>query len=94
MSKVKGSYSRLAIRLDDPGLRTRVKAAAARRGMTMSAYCLEAIRQRIAAEALAIPSAEEFERRLAASRSMDDLRARIGPIGVRVSELVREGRRE
>jgi hypothetical protein len=93
MPKAKGGYSRLNIYLDDPNLRTQVKVAAARRGVTVSAYCLEAIRQRIASEGQANPSDEELERRLAASRSLDNLREKIGPIGVPVSELIREGRR-
>jgi predicted DNA-binding protein len=41
------SYPRINIYLDDPELRVKVKIAAARKGMTVSAYCLEVIRHRL-----------------------------------------------
>jgi hypothetical protein len=44
-------YQRINIYLDDPALREPIRGAAARRGVTVSAYCLEAIRRRLREEA-------------------------------------------
>jgi len=38
--------ARINIYLDDPGLHTEVCLAASRQGVTLSAYCTEAIRRR------------------------------------------------
>ncbi len=86
------SYPRLNIYLDTPELRDRIKVAAARHGVTISAYCVEAIRRRLAEDGLLPPSPED-EKRQAAARSLNRLRASIGPVGMPVSELIEEGRR-
>lgn len=86
------SYPRLNIYLDR-GLRTQIKLAAARRGITASAYCVEAIRQKLASDGLASNRESLAERRWAAAHEMDALREEVGPIGVPVSELIAEGRR-
>ena len=80
---------RLNIYLDDPMLREKVRIAAARRGMAISAYALLALRRQLAADGL-LPAAESPEE---AARHLDALRERVGPIGIPVAELVREGRR-
>ncbi len=80
---------RLNIYLDDPTLHEKVKIAAARRGMSLSAYALLALRRQLAADGL-LPKAEGPEE---AARALDALRTRIGPIGIPVAELIREGRR-
>jgi hypothetical protein len=81
---------RLNIYVDDQDVRDKVRVAAARRGITQSAYCLEAIRHRLAEEGY-LPGGEA-EARSAADR-LDQLRKRVGPIGIRVSDLISEGRR-
>ncbi|GIX47829.1 MAG: hypothetical protein KatS3mg131_2040 [Candidatus Tectimicrobiota bacterium] len=86
------TYRRLSIYLDDPRLREHIKTAALRRGMTLSAYCLEAIRQRLAADGF-LPSSETHTQPRAAAEALDRLRHQIGPIGVRVRKLIEEGRR-
>jgi len=91
MSAVK-AYPRLNIYLDSPELRDWIRIAAARHRVTISAYCVEAIRRRLAEDGLLPPSLED-EKRRAAARSLDRLRASIGPIGIPVSELIEEGRR-
>ncbi|MBI2323131.1 MAG: hypothetical protein HYU88_13810 [Chloroflexi bacterium] len=83
------SYPRVNIYLGEPGLREAIQVAAARQGMTISAYCLEAIRC-MADEGL-LPAGEAD--RLAAATALDRLRRQIGPIGVPVRRLVAEGRR-
>jgi hypothetical protein len=46
------SHARLNIYLDDPELRTRIRIAAASDNVSLSAYCLEAIRRRLAQDGL------------------------------------------
>ena len=89
------AYPRLNIYLDSAELRRQVKIAAAGAGVSLSTWCLQAIRARLAGEDRA--RSEEAEGRpgspMAAAQALDRLRRRIGPIGVPVSELIREGRR-
>jgi hypothetical protein len=81
---------RLNIYLDEPNLRQAVKIAAAKEGVTLSAYCVRAVRRQLVEEGF-LPGSEE--RRKEAARAMDRLRRQIGPIGVPVRELIDEGRR-
>ncbi len=80
---------RLNIYLDDPTLREKVKVAAARRHMSISAYVLLALRRQLAEDGL-LPAAESPEE---AACALDALRERVGPIGIPVAELIAEGRR-
>ena len=82
------SRARLNIYLDDPTLQEKIKVAAARRRMSLSAYALMALRRQLAADGL-LPTEESPEE---ASRALDELRQRVGPIGIPVTELVEEGR--
>jgi hypothetical protein len=81
---------RLNIYLHTPRISERVRVAAARSGMSVSAYCEEAIRQRLVDEGLLPPDGSTAR---TAARALDRLRARQGPLGVPVSELIDEGRR-
>ena len=92
MAKTSAEYQRLNIYLDRPGLRETIKVAAARRGVTVSAFCLEAIRRRLTEEGY-LPSSEMTTAQ-AAAKSLDDLRHQIGPIGLPVRDLIAAGRRE
>lgn len=82
--------SRLNIYLDEPELRQAVKIAAAKEGVTLSAYCLKAVRSRLVEEGF-LPGSSD--RQAEAARAMDRLRQQIGPIGTPVRELIHEGRR-
>ena len=86
------TYLRLNIYVDRSDLREAVKIAAARRGVTLSAYCLEAIRFRLIEEGY-LPRQEPEVSQQHAARALDSLRTKIGPIGVPVSDLVAQGRR-
>ena len=82
---------RVNIYLDDPELRTAIEIAAAHHGVTISQYCLEAIRRRFAEDGgTAAPEATDLK---AIGRAMDEFRQRIGPIGMSVTDLIAEGRR-
>lgn len=85
------TYLRLNIYVDRADLREAVKIAAARRGVTLSAYCLEAIRLRLMEEGF-LPRQEPEAIKQDAARALDSLRTRIGPIGIPVSDLVAQGR--
>lgn len=90
------TYHRINIYLDDPELRTRIKIAAAHKGMTISAYCVEAIRKRMEDETFDENATAQKSNTLSprlAAQALDDLRQSIGRIGVPVSELIAEGRR-
>ncbi|WP_027719037.1 hypothetical protein [Desulfovirgula thermocuniculi] len=80
--------ARLNIYLDDPVLREKVKIAAARRGVSVSAYALMALRRQLAEDGL-LPTAENPQE---AARALDAIRERIGPIGVPIRLLIEEGR--
>ena len=82
--------ARINIYLDSPETRGRIRVAAARRGMSISAYCAEAIRRQLEGET----EEPDRERMLRAARRMDRNRLRTGRIGIPVSELIREGRKD
>jgi len=83
--------ARLCLYLEDEQTKTHVKIAAAKRGISATAYCEEAIKEKLKREGTL--SDEERQRRKALMARMDKLREEIGPIGVSTSELVKEGRR-
>lgn len=83
-------HARLNIYLDEPELRQAVKIAAAKEGVTLSAYCLKALRSRLVEEGF-LPGTSD--RQAEAARALDRLRQQIGPIGIPVRELIHEGRR-
>jgi hypothetical protein len=92
-------YPRLNIYLDHD-LRKQVKIAAAQRNISISAYCVEAIRERLATDAAKLEAVQVDGRnvkakaeRIAAAQALDELRCQLGPIGVTVSELIAAGRR-
>ncbi len=85
-------YSRLNIYLDEPELREKIKIAAAREGVNLSNYCLQAVRHRLAEEGY-LPASEAPEGPRAAAQALDRLRRKVGPIGMKARDLVAEGRR-
>ena len=84
---------RVNIYLDDPDLKREIKIAAANRGVTQSAYCVEAIRQRLERERSADTAAGSRQRSRDVAKALDQLRAEIGPVGIPVRDLIDEGRR-
>lgn len=78
----------------DVEVKRQVKATAAKKGLSMSQYCAQAIEGRLAKDgvrkATQPRTPEEAEELI---RRMDELREKIGPIGVPTWQLVEEGRR-
>lgn len=89
-TRTSAAPARVNIYLDDPHLRIAIKVAAARSGITVSAYCLQAIRRRLADDGLIPHQAGPGVKQAAAS--LDRLRRQVGPIGISVRELIAEGR--
>ncbi len=85
-------YPRLNIYLDEPELREKIKIAAAREGVNLSSYCLQAVRHRLSEQGY-LPSPEAAAGPRAAAQALDRLRREVGPIGVKARDLVAEGRR-
>jgi|WetSurMetagenome_2_1015567.scaffolds.fasta_scaffold1894324_1 hypothetical protein len=83
--------ARLGLYLDDEKIKTQIKIAAARRGISVTAYCAGAIRERLHRDG------EESDKvtkdKLVLLSRMDKLRLEIGYVGSTTAELVAEGRR-
>lgn len=83
---------RVNIYLEDPDMKREIKIAAANRGVTLSAYCVEAIRQKLGRDG-SEGTRESSRKSRFAAEALDRLRAEIGPIGIPIRELIDEGRR-
>lgn len=83
--------ARLGLYLEDEEIKKQIKIAAARKGISTTAYCAEAIRERLQKDG---EMSDKVSRdRLALLSRMDKFRQEIGPIGTTTAELVAEGRR-
>lgn len=82
---------RLGLYLEDEVIRRRIKIAAAKRGMSTTGYCIQAIKERLIRDGEMGGDFEESRNALLAR--MDRLRREIGPVGISAAELVKEGRR-
>ena len=78
---------KVSIYLGDPELRWRLKLAVAKRDTTISAFCEEAIREKLAREESGVTGTA-----WAAARRLDDRRSRLGPVEISTADLVKEGR--
>jgi len=85
-------HVRVNIYLDDPELKREIKIAAAKRGVTLSAFCVEAIRHELTGDG-SEKTQETPKSALIAGEALDRLRAEIGPVGIPVRELIDEGRK-
>jgi predicted transcriptional regulator len=83
---IKMAY-KVSIYLGDPELRRRLKLAAAKRDTTISAFCEEAIREKLAHEESDVSGTA-----WAAARRLDARRSRLGHIKISTADLVKEGR--
>ena len=83
--------ARLGLYLEDGEIKKQIKIAAAKRSISTTAYCAEAIRERLQRDGEM--SDKVVRDRLALLSRMDKLRQEIGPVGTTTAELVEEGRR-
>ena len=83
--------ARLGLYLEDEVIRRQIKVAAAKRGMSTTAYCAQAIKERLVRDGEISDKADGNKKALLAR--MDRLRQEIGPVGMPTAELVEEGRR-
>ena len=83
---------RVNIYLDDPVLKREIKVAAANQGVSLSAYCVDAIREKLSRARSRAIATSELEHR-ETSAALDRLRTEIGPVGISVRELIDEGRK-
>jgi hypothetical protein len=70
--------SRLGLYLEDEEIKTQVKIAAARRGLSTTAYCAQAIEQRLRIDG---ETSRDADRRVILSR-VDRFRKEVGPVGI------------
>ena len=84
---------RVNIYLDDPGLKRDIKMAAADQGVSLSTYCVEAIRDRLKRSRSDV-AAQQLRKHQGSAAELDRLRTEIGPIGISVRELIDEGRKK
>ncbi len=81
--------TRLGLYLEDEEIKKQVKIAAARRGISTTAYCAQAIEERLRRDG---ETSGDADRKALLSR-IDRLRKEVGPVGMTAAELVEEGRR-
>ena len=85
--------ARLGLYLADEETKRQIKVAAAKRGISTTEYCTQAIEERLRREGETSDSDEALKQRLAFLKRVDKLSREIGPIGKTAAELVKEGRR-
>lgn len=83
--------ARLGLYLEDEVTRRQIKIAAAKRGMTTTAYCIQAIKERLARDGEILDKSDGNKSALLAR--IERLRQEIGPVGVPTAELAKAGRR-
>ena len=85
--------ARLGLYLEDEEIKKKIKIAAAKRGISTTAYCAEAIKERLVRDGEIVPQPPRNEAKKAIFAEMDRLRQEIGPLGITTTELIKEGRR-
>ena len=68
-----------------------MEVAAADQGVSLSAFCVEAIKDRLR-RSRSDAATQEAQRHRESAAELDRLRTEIGPIGMSVRELIDEGR--
>ena len=83
--------ARLGLYLEDETIRRQIKVAAAKRGLSSTAYCAQAIKERLERDGEITDKADNNKKALLAR--MDNLKRKIGNVGISTAELIKEGRR-
>lgn len=81
--------ARLGLYLEDEELKKQIKIAAAKRSISTTAYCTQAIKEKLTRDGEISSDAEKQ----AFIDRVERLRKEIGPLGMTASELIKEGRR-
>ena len=82
--------ARLGLYLEDEDIKRQIKIAAAKRGISTTAYCAQAIEDRLKREGELDDGATK--NKLTLLSHMDKLSKEIGPIKKITAELIKEGR--
>ncbi|MBI2831484.1 MAG: type II toxin-antitoxin system VapB family antitoxin [Chloroflexi bacterium] len=85
-----GKKARIGLYLEDEEIKRQIKIAAARRGVSTTSYCTQAIEERLKREG---EMGDRSKSRAALLARMDKLSREIGPIKETAAKLVKEGRR-
>ena len=83
--------ARLGLYLEDETIRRQIKVAAAKRGLSSTAYCAQAIKERLVRDGEITDKADDNKKALLTR--MDSLKRKIGNVGISTAELIKEGRR-
>lgn len=83
--------ARLGLYLEDEIIRRQIKVAAAKRGMSTTAYCTQAIKERLMRDGEIVDKSNGNKKALLAR--IERLRQEIGPVGMPAAKLVKAGRR-
>ncbi len=86
-----GKKARLGLYLENDEMKRQIKIAAAKRGISITAYCTQAIEERLKKDG--DMGANIAKSKLEFLSRVDRLKKEIGPIKISVAELVKEGRR-
>ncbi len=83
--------ARLGLYLESEMMRRRIKVASAKRGISTTVYCTQAIKERLERDGELTDKIDGNKKALLAR--MDRLRRDMGTVGMTAAELVKEGRR-
>jgi len=83
--------ARLGLYLEDEVTRRQIKVAAAKRGLSATAYCAQAIKERLVRDGEISDKTDGNKEALLVR--IDRLRQDIGPVGMSTAELIKEGQR-
>lgn len=91
------SRARLNIYLADEDMKRQIKIAAAKRDLSITEYCAKAIEYQLISDGErtnnGMQKVKVPKEKLELLARMDKRRKRIGPIGINVTQLIKEGRR-
>ncbi len=83
--------ARLGLYLEDEDIKKQIKIAAAKKGISTTAYCAQAIKERLIREGEI--SDKDNGNKKALLALINELREQIGPVGTSTADLVEKGRR-
>ena len=86
--------TRLNIHVDDPVIRKQVKTAAARHDVSVSEYCLRAVKEKLAGEDEAMPKESSLSRAVERARRFQKKAFAGRTFSVNSATLIAQARRE